>query len=194
MIDGKLPTSLVTVIACVSFGNFGCFASERDDSRSQTRQSGAHLICNSAIMGTSSVKKSKKGTDMADSIIAQAQTDGAAKPKAVQHEGLNLVELSHVSGQAKAKPSTDVKPAAEPKTGSVQGQSGAKPPIGEAWLEKDGTLTMHLMRDGEGNYLDAQFSYKKSDKDYAETIKHIGGIKLGEHKLVPPFDETNDKK
>ncbi|HEY9756608.1 MAG TPA: hypothetical protein V6C97_15680 [Oculatellaceae cyanobacterium] len=193
MIETKSLTILVAILVCQSLGSLSCLAFEKYDSGAHSRQAHASSFRNSAILGISSGKKNQKGTDMADSIIAQASSDGASKPKAAPGEGLNLVDLSHVSGRAKAKPSSDVKPPAEAKSLSTSGESSAKTPIGEAWLEKDGTLTMHLMRDGEGHYLDAQFSYKKTDKDYGETIKHIGGIKPGEHKLVPPFDETSNK-
>ncbi len=62
--------------------------------------------------------------------------------------------------------------------------------IGEAWLEKDGSITLNLRSDSTGASMNAQFNYKKSDKGFDDVIKHLNGIKPGETKQVPPWDES----
>ncbi len=59
--------------------------------------------------------------------------------------------------------------------------------IGEAWLETDGTITLHLRQTADGMPLTATFTYKTDDKDYESVLEHLGGLKPGETKLVPPW-------
>ncbi len=61
--------------------------------------------------------------------------------------------------------------------------------IGEAWLEKDGRITLHLSSDADGNHVNAMFSYETDDKDYQKILKHLGGLKPGETKPVKPFEK-----
>jgi len=63
--------------------------------------------------------------------------------------------------------------------------------IGDAWLEKDGTITMHLLSDADGNHANATFSYKASDRDYKKILEHLGGLKAGEKKPVKPFQGSD---
>lgn len=62
------------------------------------------------------------------------------------------------------------------------------PSIGEAWLEKDGSITLNLRGDATGAPAHAQFNYKTSDKDFKDVLKHLNGIKPGEIKKVPPWE------
>ena len=56
--------------------------------------------------------------------------------------------------------------------------------IGMAVMSADGTITLTLHTpDGAEGVL----AYKKSDPQYARIFSHIGGIRPGEHKLVPAF-------
>jgi hypothetical protein len=60
--------------------------------------------------------------------------------------------------------------------------------IGEATMEKDGTIVLQLRAEGPGRMIgDAQFRYPRSHPDYAEVLKHLGGLKPGERKPVPPW-------
>jgi hypothetical protein len=59
--------------------------------------------------------------------------------------------------------------------------------IGDAWLEKDGSITLRLRSTSDGQHLDGTFTYKPSDKDYGDVLKHLGGLKPGEIKPVPPW-------
>lgn len=59
--------------------------------------------------------------------------------------------------------------------------------LGEAWLDENETIWMHLRRTADGQNADAMFSYPKSDPYYPEILKHLNGLKHGERKPVPPW-------
>jgi len=60
--------------------------------------------------------------------------------------------------------------------------------IGSATMTPDGTIHLLLRAEGpEGIRGDASFSYEKSNPEYQEIFDHIGGIKVGEKKPVPPW-------
>lgn len=62
--------------------------------------------------------------------------------------------------------------------------------IGVAKMEKDGTLILMLRAESDSGIRgDAQFRYQKTDPDYNKILQHIGKIKPGETKNVPPWDE-----
>lgn len=64
--------------------------------------------------------------------------------------------------------------------------------IGEAWLEKDGGITLSLRSDAYGDPISAMFTYKTNDRDYAKILKHLGGLAPGEVKDVPPFPDKTE--
>ena len=60
--------------------------------------------------------------------------------------------------------------------------------IGSAQLTQDGLLEVMLRAEGDGGMVgDAFFVYKKGTPPYEEMMKHIGGLKRGESKLVPAY-------
>jgi hypothetical protein len=60
--------------------------------------------------------------------------------------------------------------------------------IGQAMMSGDGTITLDLRAEGPGGTIgDARFVYPPSHKDYQMILKHLGGMKPGETKPVPPF-------
>ena len=60
--------------------------------------------------------------------------------------------------------------------------------IGVATMSADGAITLQLRaEDSRGTVGDAVFVYKPGDKMYAEIKQHIGDIKPGETKPVPPW-------
>jgi hypothetical protein len=66
--------------------------------------------------------------------------------------------------------------------------------IGVAWLEDDGTLVLQLRAESQGKAVgDALIRYKPADEAYARTLKHIGSLKPGETKPVPPWPEGGAK-
>lgn len=62
-------------------------------------------------------------------------------------------------------------------------------PIGTAKMLADGTLVLALRAETESAVGHAEFQYAKDDPEYARILKHIGGIKPGEEKLVLPFPD-----
>jgi hypothetical protein len=56
-------------------------------------------------------------------------------------------------------------------------------------MSADGTITLNLFMTGDGKPLDAQFTYKTDDPNYQMIRRHVGGIKSGEIKPVPPFPD-----
>ena len=62
--------------------------------------------------------------------------------------------------------------------------------IGVAWLESDGTLVMQLRAEDRGKALgDALLRYKPEDPAYHQMLAHIGNLKPGETKPVPPWPQ-----
>ena len=75
-----------------------------------------------------------------------------------------------------------------PPTGSTTVAPGAS--IGEATMEQDGTIVLTLRAEGPGAARgDAQFRYPPSHPEYREILAHLGGLKPGERKPVPPWEE-----
>jgi hypothetical protein len=56
--------------------------------------------------------------------------------------------------------------------------------VGMAVMSPDGTITLTLHSPGGAGGV---LAYKKNDPQYARIYSHIGGIKPGEHKVVPAF-------
>jgi len=60
--------------------------------------------------------------------------------------------------------------------------------IGTATMLVDGTIVLYLRAETDSGGLgDAQFSYRPDDPDYEKIKTHIGGIKPGDKKPVPPW-------
>ena len=63
--------------------------------------------------------------------------------------------------------------------------------IGVATMSADGTITLQLRAEGAGGTIgDAVFVYKPGDTMYQEIKRHIGDIKPGEKKPVPPWTSS----
>jgi hypothetical protein len=56
-------------------------------------------------------------------------------------------------------------------------------------MEADGTIVIDLHPDDSGIRGIAQKRVKPTDADYEETLEHIGGLKPGEQKLMPPWPQ-----
>lgn len=62
--------------------------------------------------------------------------------------------------------------------------------IGSATLEKDGTIVLQLRAESEdGAVGDALLRYPKDHPKYEEILRHLGGLRPGETKPVPPFPD-----
>ncbi len=66
--------------------------------------------------------------------------------------------------------------------------------IGTAVMDPDGTLRLHLRAEGpEATLGDALFIYPPDHPHYREILDHLGGMKPGEEKPVPPWPEKDEK-
>lgn len=77
---------------------------------------------------------------------------------------------------------------------STGGGSGTRmsdsPVIGTASMETDGTITLRLRAEEPAGAIgDAVLIYPPSDEHYARILDHLGGLRPGEEKPVPPFPE-----
>lgn len=60
--------------------------------------------------------------------------------------------------------------------------------IGTATMKDDGTIVLMLRATGPGGMLgDSRMEYPKGHPNYDEVLKHLGGLKPGEQKPVPPW-------
>ena len=63
--------------------------------------------------------------------------------------------------------------------------------IGTATMTADGTIVLDLRAEGPGGMIgDSRLVYPRTDKQYAEILKHLGGLRPGEHKSVPPWPDS----
>lgn len=62
-------------------------------------------------------------------------------------------------------------------------------PIGSAKMLADRTLVLSLRAETDGSIGHAEFKYYKDDPNYAEILRHIGGLEPGDEKVVLPFPE-----
>ena len=61
-------------------------------------------------------------------------------------------------------------------------------PIGAASMASDGTVYLQLRAEGSnGEVGDAMFTYKPGEPRYQQIIEHVGGLKPGESKPMPPW-------
>ena len=77
---------------------------------------------------------------------------------------------------------------------TTHGQSAPSKPagksIGQATMAPDGTIILDLRAEGPGGAVgDARLIYPRTHKDYESILKHLGGLKPGETKPVPPWPD-----
>ncbi len=70
----------------------------------------------------------------------------------------------------------------------------SEPPIGVAVLKDPETIVLHLKGKTGTTTGEAEVEYRRGDLYYDDVFKHIGGIKKGETKLVPPWKDDAGKK
>lgn len=82
---------------------------------------------------------------------------------------------------------------------SEERKAPSDPAIGTATMREDGTIEMQLRAEAESGYGngsgikgDALIKYPPGDPHYAEVLKHLGGLKKGETKPVPPWPEKKN--
>lgn len=62
--------------------------------------------------------------------------------------------------------------------------------IGAATMTLDGTIVLQLRATDGATLGDGLIRYPPSHRDYEKVFKHLGGLKPGESKPVPPFPEN----
>ena len=64
------------------------------------------------------------------------------------------------------------------------------PSIGQATMQDDGTIILRLRAETEdGAVGESLFTYSPADHDYRAVLEHLGGLKPGESKPVPPWPD-----
>jgi hypothetical protein len=78
-------------------------------------------------------------------------------------------------------------------SGRPNAPAGSSASIGTAWMTADGTIEMDLRAEGPGRVIgDAHFVYAPTDKQYTAILSHLGGLRPGEHKSVPPWPDQQN--
>ncbi len=78
--------------------------------------------------------------------------------------------------------------SAKQMTAMHDDNDGSQDSIGECWMEEDGTIKMRLIALAPGLRGHGEFTYAPDHAQYEEVLKHVGPLKPGEKKLVPPWD------
>lgn len=69
--------------------------------------------------------------------------------------------------------------------------SPAQRPIGDAKMVDDGTIQVWLRAEGPGGlHGDSFLTISPTDDRYQQWLHHLGGLKPGESKLVPPWPDS----
>ena len=64
--------------------------------------------------------------------------------------------------------------------------------IGSAKMEANGNILLRLRAEAEdGSIGDAMFRYSPDSPEYTDILRHLGGLKPGESKLVPPWPDKD---
>jgi len=95
------------------------------------------------------------------------------------------------SASANAAAPTSADPSDAEGSPAAAASAGSGPPVGTAKLEEDGTLVLTLYTRGP-MHGQTQKKYAKDDPKREEILKHVGGLKPGEEKLVPPWPDDID--
>jgi membrane-bound lytic murein transglycosylase B len=109
------------------------------------------------------------------------------KKKAVwdyNHEDAYVQGVLAFGEQLQAMLATDGGSAMTSKTGAVDAGPAS---IGSATMKADGTIQLMLRAEGGGAVGDALLVYPKTHPKYEYVLKHLGGLKPGQSKPVPPF-------
>jgi hypothetical protein len=81
--------------------------------------------------------------------------------------------------------------ASAPAQADPPGPPPAEAPasIGSATIDEAGVITLTLRAEGPGVVGDALFTYRPGDREYDEVLRHIGPIRPGETRQVPPWPD-----
>jgi hypothetical protein len=72
--------------------------------------------------------------------------------------------------------------------GKVMQDAKEEASIGSARMEKDGTIVLQLRAESPGGQRgDALLRYPPNHQQYKKILRHLGGLKKGQEKSVPPW-------
>ena len=117
-------------------------------------------------------------------VAALAACGGSEEPDGVQVEVLPS-ETGTDRAQVEPDPGggdPDVQET-EPEVTQQQGS------IGVATMREDGTIVLQLRAEGPGVVGDGTLEYPQSHEQYRYVLDHLGGLRPGEQKPVPPFPD-----
>jgi len=66
--------------------------------------------------------------------------------------------------------------------------------IGDAKMMEDGTIVVNLRRTRDGINVSGIVKYPANSPHYKEILDHLGGMRPGETKLVPAWDDPVPEK
>jgi hypothetical protein len=79
---------------------------------------------------------------------------------------------------------------AQPRTDGQPGKvASSTTTIEYAWLEDDGSIATEFRINFGGGCAMGTKRYKTTDKQYKDLLEHLGGLKPGERKRVPPWED-----
>ncbi len=61
--------------------------------------------------------------------------------------------------------------------------------IGDATMLEDGTIVLKMRRTCDGIHVSGTKKYETTNPQYRDVLDHMGGMKPGETKLVPAWDD-----
>lgn len=125
------------------------------------------------------------------------------KNKGGEHPQLNSVDImqgnskagqSNKAGDQKPVETQQTAPGEKIRLPASTDTSAKEPPIGVALLKDNETIVLHIKGKKGDLSGEAEVEYKLGDKLYDEVYKHLGGIKKGETKLVPAWQDDATSK
>jgi hypothetical protein len=89
---------------------------------------------------------------------------------------------------ASACNASNIRPSSSPVLYRIAAREAAR--IGAATIGPDGTIELRLRATGPGSMAGEGFlTYPPNDPHYTDILRHLGGLKPGETKSVPPWPD-----
>lgn len=76
--------------------------------------------------------------------------------------------------------------------GCAASSTDAPHSIGSAMMLTNGTIVLHLRGETDGKIAETQFDISPTDSRYKDIVKHVGGLRPGEEKSVPPWPAQDE--
>ncbi len=109
-------------------------------------------------------------------------------------QGNSKAGQSNKAGDQKPGETQQTAPGEKIRLPASTDTSAKEPPIGVALLKDNETIVLHIKGKKGDLSGEAEVEYKLGDKLYDEVYKHLGGIKKGETKLVPAWQDDATSK